>query len=65
MYFRILEGFIKDFEEVLDWILKDLNLSGLIGKIPLKLGLQVEFSKTRGLILKVTSHAHWIAGLFL
>jgi hypothetical protein len=31
---------------------KDLKLSGLIGKIPLKIGLRVEFSKTQGLICK-------------
>jgi hypothetical protein len=32
---------------------KDLKLSGLIGKIPLNIGLRVEFSKTQGLIYKV------------
>jgi hypothetical protein len=31
---------------------KDLKLSGLIGKISLKIGLWVEFSKTQGLICK-------------
>jgi hypothetical protein len=31
---------------------KKIKLSGLIGKIPLKIGLRVEFSKTQGLICK-------------
>jgi hypothetical protein len=42
---------------------KDLKLSGLIGKIPLKIGLQVEFSKTKGSFVKIASHAHWTVGL--
>jgi hypothetical protein len=38
----------------LDRIVKDLKLLGIIGKILLKIGVQVEFSKTQGLICKVT-----------
>jgi hypothetical protein len=38
---------------------KDLKFARLIGKIPLKIRLRVEFSKLKGSFAKIASHAHW------